>query len=166
MDLISPDIEHLDLTPFMREAIKEAERSGQAGDLPIGAVLVIDGQIIARGRSARKAYQNQLRHAELNAMLEGGPPLWEHHDRAILVTTVEPCPLCLGAAVMADVPHVAFGLPDVLVHSGLSVETNPYIRRHIRTYKGGILAGEIAAMVARYHPAFLRAIGWETEPGV
>lgn len=159
MNFISPDIAHLDFTEFMREAMLEAELSGQAGDLPIGAVVVIDGKIITRGRSERKRYANQLRHAELNAMLDGGQPLWEHYERAILVTTVEPCPLCLGAAVMADIPHIVFALHDSIVHSGMSVETNPYIKRHIRTYQGGILAAEVADLVSRYDPAFLKAIG-------
>ena len=148
----------MDFTEFMREAMREAEISGQADDLPIGAVVVIDGKIIARGHSARKGYANQLRHAELNAMLEGGQPLWEHYERAILVTTVEPCPLCLGAAVMADIPHIVFAHRDHIVYSGLSVETNPYIRKHIRTYQSGVLAEEVTALISRYNPAFLKAI--------
>ena len=77
MDFISPDIAHMDFTEFMREAMREAEVFGQKDDVPIGAVVVIDGKIVSRGRSARKKYANQLRHAELNALLEGGQPLWE-----------------------------------------------------------------------------------------
>ena len=158
MDFISPEIAHIDFAEFMREAMREAEVSGQADDLPIGAVIVIDGKIVSRGRSARKDYKSQVRHAELNAILEGGQPLWENYARAVLVTTVEPCPLCLGAAVMADIPHIVYALRDNNVYSTLSVETNPYIRKHIRTYQSGILAEEAAILVSKYDPAFLSVL--------
>ncbi len=158
MNFLAPEIAHMDFTNFMRQAMREADASGREYDLPIGAVVVINGQIIARGRSARKHHQNQLRHAELNALLEGGLPLWENYERAVLITTVEPCPLCLGAAVMADVPHIIYALSDKNVHSKLSVDTNPYIREHIRSYYGGVLAEEVKALVSRYDPAFLEVL--------
>jgi tRNA(adenine34) deaminase len=90
MDFISPDIARLNLAEFMREALAEAERAGQAGELPIGAVVAIDSEIIARGRARHKGLKSQLRHAELNAMLDGGERLWNDYRRAILFTTVEP----------------------------------------------------------------------------
>lgn len=64
---ISSEIEELDLERFMREALLEAEAAGQAGELPIGAVLVLGGEIIARGRARHQESKSQLRHAELNA---------------------------------------------------------------------------------------------------
>ncbi|MGH8647108.1 MAG: nucleoside deaminase [Gammaproteobacteria bacterium] len=158
MDFMSPDIAHLDLAEFMREALAEAEKAGQAGELPIGAVLVVDGEIIARGRARHKSLKSQLRHAELNAMLDGGERLWNDYKRAILFTTVEPCPLCLGAAVMADIPHIIFALHDKVMHSSHTVETNPYVRRHIKSYYGGVLVEEAAATVARYDPQALKYI--------
>ena len=139
MEFISPDIANINLEEFMIEALKEAEVAGQAGELPIGAVIVIDGEIISRGRARHKEFKNQLRHAELNAMLDGGDLLWKNYQRAILFTTVEPCPLCLGAAVMSDIPHIIFALHDNVVHSSQTVETNSYVKRHIKTYCGGIL---------------------------
>lgn len=155
MDFISPDIPELDRLTFMQEALRESEAAGQAGELPIGAVLVIDGEIVSRGRARHKESASQIRHAELNALLDGGPRLYQHYERAVLFTTVEPCPMCLGAAVMADVPHILFALYDRAVYSGLSVETNPYIKRHIRSYQGGVLGEEAAAIVGRYNPEFL-----------
>ena len=158
MDFISPDIAELNLTGFMQEALQEATRAGQSGELPIGAVIVIDGKIIARGQAQHQTLRNQLRHAELNAMLDGGELLWRDFKRAILFTTVEPCPLCLGAVVMADIPHIIFALHDKVVYSNQTVETNPYVRRHIKSYYGGVLAEEAAAVFARYKPDALKYI--------
>jgi len=98
-------------------------------------------------------------HAEVQALLGGGDPLWERHDDAVLFTTVEPCPLCLGAAVMADVPHVVFALhDDAIAGCGHMVDTIPYIQRHIRTYHGGVLATEARALFERFDPALLARI--------
>src|SRR5689334_20327224 len=131
--LWSPALANVDLEKFMREALIEAEAAGRAGELPIGSVVVIDGEIISRGQANHQRTKNQLSHAELNALLSGGEKLWSDYRRAILFTTVEPCPMCLGAVVMADIPHIIFAKYDRVVHSQLSVETNPYIRRHIKT---------------------------------
>jgi tRNA(adenine34) deaminase len=153
---ISSDIEDLDLERFMREALLEADAAGQAGELPIGAVLVLDGEIIARGRARHQESKCQLRHAELNALLNGGERLWTDYKRAILFTTVEPCPMCLGAVVMADVPHIIYALNDKIIHSKLSIETNPYIRRHIRSYFGGVLEQVSTQIIGKYNPQVLQ----------
>ena len=145
----------LDVVAYMREALVEAEAAGRAGEVPIGAVLVVDGVIVSRGRARHRATRSQLMHAEMQALLQGGDPLWERHDDAVLVTTVEPCPMCLGATVMADVPHVVFALPDTVAGSQRLVDTIPYIRRHIRTYHGGILEVEAAALFEHFDPATL-----------
>jgi tRNA(adenine34) deaminase len=157
-NFISPDLEHLDLEVFMREALAEADAAGQAGELPIGAVLVLDGEVVARGRARHHEYKSQISHAELNALLNGGEKLWTDFDRAILFTTVEPCPMCLGAVVMADVPHVIYALHDSVVKSKLTLEANPYVRRHIRSYFGGVLEDESAQIFGKYRPKELRYI--------
>jgi tRNA(adenine34) deaminase len=158
MDILAPEISTLDLAAFMQAALQEAELAGQAGEYPIGAVIVIDGGIISRGRATHNAMKSQVRHAELNAILAGGEPLWRDFRRAILFTTLEPCVLCLGAAVMADIPHIIFALPDKNMQSGQIVATIPYVRRHIRSYHGGVLAEESAALLARYDPKSLEYI--------
>lgn len=157
-DFLAESIAAVDLVAFMREALREAEVAGQAGELPIGAVVVIDGQIVSRGHAQHAQRQSQLMHAELNALLAGGVALWEHYERAILFSSAEPCPMCLGAAVMADVPHIIFAARDTVVHSGQTVATNPYVRRHIRSYHGGVLEQEARAIIERYDPALLRYI--------
>lgn len=155
-NFISPDLENLDLEKFMREALAEADAAGQAGEFPIGAVLALDGEIIARGRARHGESKSQLSHAELNALLDGGEKLWTDFRRAILFTTVEPCPMCLGAVVMADVPHVIYALNDAVVQSKITLESNPYIRRHIKSYFGGVLEDESAKVIGKYNPKILK----------
>ena len=155
---LSPEIANIDLEKFMREALLEAESAGRAGELPIGAIIALDDEIISRGQARHQRAKSQLSHAELNALLNGGDRLWTDYKRAILFTTVEPCPMCLGAVVMADIPHVIFAKHDQVVHSRLSVETNPYIRRHIKTYFGGVLEIESTQILAQYKPQDLKYI--------
>lgn len=153
---ISPDLKDLELEKFMREALLEAEEAGKAGEFPIGAALVLDGEIIARGRARHSETKSQLSHAELNALLSGGEKLWTDYKRAILFTTVEPCPMCLGAVVMADVPHVIYALNDAVVQSKITLESNPYIRRHIKSYFGGVLEDQSAAVIGKYNSRILK----------
>ena len=143
------------LAALMREALREAEMAAAEEELPIGAVVVIDGLIVARGHARHRQLRSQLAHAELQALLAGGEALWRAFDRAMLITTVEPCPMCLGAAVMADVPHVIFAAHDAAMHSGQTVASNPYVRRHIKTYRGGVLEAEARALIARFAPEML-----------
>jgi tRNA(Arg) A34 adenosine deaminase TadA len=157
-NFISPDLEHLDLEVFMREALAEADAAGQASELPIGAVLVLDGEVIARGRARHKEIKSQISHAELNALLDGGDKLWTGFRRTVLFTTVEPCPMCLGAVVMADVPHVVYALHDENVKSKMTIEANPYVRRHIKSYFGGVLEAESARIFEKYRPKDLKYI--------
>jgi len=159
-------LQEIDLAAYMREALREAEAAGQAGELPIGAVLVVGGEIVSRGRNRNQAARSQLRHAEMQALLDGGPALWERFREAILFTTVEPCPMCLGAVVMADVPHIVFAARDENVCSRQTVADNPYVRRHIRSYHGGVLEEEARALIGRSHPALLRYISFGAAPPV
>ncbi len=155
---VSSGLSGLDLEGYMREALAEAERGGLEGERPIGAVLVVNGSIVSRGHARATAARSQLAHAEMDALLHGGDALWEQYHNAMLFTTVEPCPMCLGATVMADVPHVVFALHDRNAGSRCIVETIPYVRRHIRTYLGGILEDESRALFERFDPGTLAYI--------
>jgi tRNA(adenine34) deaminase len=140
---------------MMRAALAEAEAAGEAGEYPIGAVVALDGEVISRGRSRQRELRSQLAHAELEALQRGGELLWTRHDDAVLFTTVEPCPLCLGAAVMADVPHIVFAHPDPAIQSAEIIERVPYVRSHIETYRGSVLRHEARALFERYEPRLL-----------
>ena len=96
--------------------------------------------------------------------MNGAKPLWNAGDRwavrenAVLFTTVEPCPMCLGATVMADIPHIVFAAHDGNVCSSQIVRENPYIRRHIQTYLGGVLESESRALIAQFSPEMLPSL--------
>lgn len=162
---LAPIVAALDLEALMRAALAEAEAAGLAGEWAIGAVLVVDGVVVARGRACHQARRSQLAHAEMQALLGGGEALWANFQRAVLFTTLEPCPMCLGATVMADVPHIVFASHDVVVDSRQIVETVPYVRRHIATYLGGVLEDEARSLMARFDPNWSDyATGGATRP--
>lgn len=146
----------LDLEGFMRAALREAALAGEAGEVPIGAVLVVRGTIVACGRARHRERGSQLAHAEMAALLAGGAALLREPEAAVLFTTREPCPMCLGAVVMADVPHIVFAAPDPIVHATATIAANPYVRRHIATYLGGVLEAEARALVARFDRPYRR----------
>lgn len=158
MNFLDPEISKIDLDEFMKQALVEAELAGKAGEIPIGAVVVIKNQVISRGRARHNETKSQLSHTELNAMLNGGERLWKDYRNAILFTTVEPCPMCSGATVMADIPHIIFALPDNIGQSSLSIETNPYLNRHIKTYFEGLLDDESTELFKKYAPDDLEYI--------
>jgi tRNA(adenine34) deaminase len=98
---------------FMREALAEARLAGQHGDVPIGAAIVRDGEVVVRAGNRREADADPTAHAELLAIREAARALgrWRLSDCALYVT-VEPCAMCAGAAVLARIALVVFGAPD------------------------------------------------------
>ncbi len=94
----------------MAIALVEARRSGEAGDIPVGAVVVIDGVVVARAGNRREQDGDPTAHAEVLALRAAAAArgAWRL-DRATLVVTLEPCPMCAGALVGARVARVVFG---------------------------------------------------------
>jgi tRNA(adenine34) deaminase len=143
----------LDHNFYMREALLEAALAMQAGERPIGAVIVHNGQIVGRGRAKHQGKHNRLAHAELNALLMTAERLYDFpHDNGVIYTTLEPCEMCLGAIVMSDaVNHVVFALADRWVNPSYMLEM-PHVKRHILNYIGGILAEESIALWQQCRP--------------
>lgn len=98
---------------FMREALKQAGRAAKDGEVPVGAVVVLESQIIARGRNRREKRQSILGHAELDALAKASKKVgsWRLVGCDIYVT-LEPCPMCAGALQQARVRHVYYGVRD------------------------------------------------------
>ncbi len=98
---------------FMRAALREAERALDADEVPVGCVIVRENQIIARGYNRREALQDPTAHAELLAITAAANHLgsWRLEDTTLYVT-LEPCPMCAGAIILARIPRVVFGAYD------------------------------------------------------
>lgn len=98
---------------WMRQAIKEGEKAEAIGEVPIGAVIVKDGEIIGRGYNTRETTNQATTHAEMLAIQEANRTLdnWRLEDCDLYVT-VEPCPMCAGAIVLSRLRHVYYGTTD------------------------------------------------------
>ncbi len=98
---------------YMDAALALAREAAEEGEVPVGCVIVRDGQIVGRGRNRRETGKTALGHAEIEAIAQacetlGGWRLWE----CTLYVTLEPCPMCAGAIVNARIPKVVFGASD------------------------------------------------------
>ena len=95
---------------YMKEAIRQAKKAGEAGDVPIGCVIVYEGKIIARGYNKRNQQKSALGHAEISAIRKASKKLgdWRLEDCTMYVT-LEPCQMCAGAIVQARIPKVVIG---------------------------------------------------------
>ena len=142
---------------FMREALLEAEKALAAGEVPIGAVMVRDGEIIARGHNLRNTAKNPLRHAEIDVINEAAGIVgdWRLEDCTLYVT-VEPCPMCAGAIVQARIPKVIFGTRNSKAGSSgsvLDVLHEPKLNHQVETEEG-ILQEECAEIMRRFFRRF------------
>ena len=98
---------------YMQMAIEEAEKAAAKGEVPIGAVIVHQGEVIARAHNLRETSQNAVTHAELLAIQEACQKLgsWRLEDTNLYVT-LEPCPMCAGAILQSRIPRVIYGARD------------------------------------------------------
>jgi tRNA(adenine34) deaminase len=138
---------------FMRLALREAERALEHDDVPIGAVLVHQGEVIAAARNERELRHDPTAHAEILALREGAARLesWRLLD-TVLYVTLEPCAMCAGAIVLARVPTVIYAADDPkagAAGSVLDVLAEPRLN-HRPAVARGLLADEAAAMLRAF----------------
>ena len=98
---------------LMREALNQAKLAAAEGEVPVGAVVTLDGEIIAVGRNRRETVRNALAHAEIEAIDAACRKLggWRLHKCELFVT-LEPCPMCMGAIINARIKRLVFGASD------------------------------------------------------
>ena len=94
---------------FLQAAIAEAKKGLAAGGIPIGSVLVCDGKIIGRGHNQRVQHGSVIHHAEMNCLENAGRLTVKVYSRCILYSTLSPCPMCSGAALLYKIPRVVVG---------------------------------------------------------
>lgn len=99
------------LTPdrFLQAAINEARKGLAEGGIPIGSVLVIDGRIVGRGHNRRVQRGSAILHAEMDAIENAGRPTAREYGRATLYSTLSPCDMCSGAALLYRIPRIIIG---------------------------------------------------------
>jgi cytosine deaminase len=97
------------MNEFMRAAIEEAEKGLAEGGIPIGSVLVIDGKIVGRGHNRRVQQGSAILHAEMDALENAGRLSAEEYRRSVLYSTLSPCDMCSGAALLYQIPKIIVG---------------------------------------------------------
>jgi cytosine deaminase len=95
--------------PFLQAAIDEAKAGLAEGGIPIGSVLVIDGQIVGRGHNRRVQRASAILHAEMDAIENAGRLKAADYQRAVLYSTLSPCPMCSGTALLYKIPRIVIG---------------------------------------------------------
>ncbi len=138
---------------FMRLAVRQAELALEHDDVPIGAVIVHDGEVVGAGHNERELRQDPTAHAEILALREASRALgsWRVLD-SVLYVTLEPCAMCAGAIVLARVPRVVYGTTDPkagAAGSVLDVLAEPRLN-HQPQVAGGLLAAECAALLTDF----------------
>jgi len=137
----------------MRLALREATRAAEHDDVPIGAIVVREGEVIGAGHNEREVRADPTAHAEMIALREAARALgsWRVLDSAMYVT-LEPCAMCAGAIVLARVPRVVFGTPDPkagAAGSVLNVLEEPRLN-HRPQVQSGLLAEECADVLRAF----------------
>jgi len=95
--------------PYIEAAIEEARKGLAAGGIPIGSVLVVDGKIIGRGHNQRVQEGSTIKHAEMDCLENAGRLPASTYQRAVLYSTLSPCDMCSGAALLYGIKHVVVG---------------------------------------------------------
>ena len=138
---------------WMREALAEARRALDAGEVPVGAGVVRDGELIGRGRNASIGQKDPTAHAEVLALREAALAAGNYRlPGATLYTTVEPCAMCCGAVLQARVSRVVFGAVDQKAGAAESLYRllgDPRLN-HRAEVVGGVLAEECGALLREF----------------
>lgn len=138
---------------FMREALAEAAKAAAAGEVPVGAVVVRDGAVVARGWNRPISTSDPTAHAEIVALREAAADLGNYRlPGCELYVTLEPCAMCVGALVHARVARVVYGARDPKTGACGSIVDLPAIAHwnHHGLFRGGVLAEECGALLRRF----------------
>ena len=146
----APDVDDADLR---RLALDEAELARSAGEVPVGAVVVVDGEVVARRHNEREATGDPTGHAELLAVRDAARSVGSWRlDGATVVVTLEPCPMCAGALVNSRIARLVYGADDPkagAVGSLYNLGADPRLN-HEYEVETGVLADECAALLTSF----------------
>ncbi|MFM9923717.1 tRNA adenosine(34) deaminase TadA [Variovorax sp. H27-G14] len=152
---------------WMALALAEARLAAEAGEVPVGAVLVKDGRVVATGRNTPVAQHDPSAHAEINALRAGAAALGNYRlDGCELFVTLEPCAMCAGAMLHSRLARVVFGATDPktgAAGSVLDLFAEPRLNHHTKV-QGGVLADESAAVLQAFFQQRRSAARAQAEP--
>lgn len=136
---------------FMKDALKCAQKGLEEGEVPIGAVVVCDGKVIARGHNRRTKKQIATAHAEVEAIEKACKKLksWRIPECELYVT-LEPCPMCMGAMLNARVKKVYFGAYEAKGRSMTAELANANLVNHVIEVEGGVMEEECAEILSGF----------------
>lgn len=138
---------------YMREAVRQAKKAAELGEVPIGCVIVKDDKIIARGYNRRNTDHSTLSHAEVTAIRKASKKLQDWRlEGCTLYVTLEPCQMCAGAIVQARVPRVVMGCMNPKAGCGGSVLNVLQMKEfnHQVAVKRGVLKNECSAILSEF----------------
>jgi tRNA(adenine34) deaminase len=141
---------------FMREALVLARQAATAGEVPVGALVVVAGQVVGRGLNSPISRNDPTAHAEILALREAAQALGNYRlDEATLYATLEPCVMCAGALVAARVKTLVFGTRDLRfggVRSKFRVADSEILNHRVEIVEG-VLAAECMEILQRFFEA-------------
>jgi len=131
----------LDHEEYMKIALEEAEAAFALGEVPIGAVIVINGEVVVKAHNMKEQWHDATAHAEMVALKQAVDKLghWRNLREAALYVTVEPCPMCAGAIVQSRVKTLVYGTADVkagAVHSLMNIVQDPRLNHRVDVVAG------------------------------
>lgn len=133
---------------FMREALKEANKAFQLDEVPVGAVIVCDGKIIARAHNLSEKLTDATAHAEMQAFTMASSHLGgKYLDECALYVTIEPCPMCAGAAFWSQIGKIVYGARDT--KRGYSIFSDKIIHPKTKVISG-VLAEESEKLMKEF----------------
>jgi tRNA(adenine34) deaminase len=138
---------------WMEEALREAQRALEAGEVPVGAVVLCGGRIVGRGFNRNLLDDDPTAHAEIVALRRAAETIGNHRlPECEMYATIEPCAMCAGALMHARLKRLVYGADDPkagAVHSVLPVLNHPALN-HKMEVEGGVLAGRCAEMLQSF----------------
>ncbi|MEW5899266.1 MAG: tRNA adenosine(34) deaminase TadA [Bacillota bacterium] len=150
MENLRSSVEH---ARYMREALLEAEKAYALGEVPVGAVVVLDGEVIGRGHNLREILKDSTAHAEILALREAAGRISDWRlNNCTIYSTIEPCPMCAGAMVQFRVKTLVYGAPDPkagAVDSVIDVVRQPRFNHRVEVV-AGVLEEECRSIMQRF----------------
>ncbi len=138
---------------WMRKALELAREAEESGEVPVGCVLVADGELIGQGRNSPIEMLDPTAHAEMLALRQGALALGNYRlSDSTLYCTLEPCPMCAGALVAARVKRLVFGARDLRfggVRSKFQIADSPLLNHRVEVVEG-VLGNESTAMLQKF----------------